>query len=92
MDVHKNARLAPKGREAMVRLVVDEGRTQAEPTRQKPRAAAFLRQAVANQGEGHSLALAQPFQLLKANGAAHPALVRVGRRPEVPLTDPSEQV
>jgi len=33
MDVHKNARLTPRGREAMVRCVVDDGVTQAEAAR-----------------------------------------------------------
>ena len=33
MDVHKNARLTPKGREAMVRSVVDDGLTKAEAAR-----------------------------------------------------------
>jgi transposase InsO family protein len=33
MDVHKNARLTPKGREAMVRAVVDDGLTNAEAAR-----------------------------------------------------------
>ncbi len=33
MDVHKNARLAPKGREDMVRAVVNHGLTQAEAAR-----------------------------------------------------------
>ena len=34
MDSHKNARLTPKGREAMVRSVVDDGRTKAAAARQ----------------------------------------------------------
>lgn len=34
MDVHKNARLTPKGREAMVRAVVDYGLTQAAAARE----------------------------------------------------------
>jgi transposase InsO family protein len=34
MDVHKNARLTPKGREAMVRSVVDDGLSKAEAARQ----------------------------------------------------------
>ena len=33
MDVHKNARLTPKGREAMVRAVVDDGVSKAEAAR-----------------------------------------------------------
>jgi transposase len=33
MDVHDNARLTPRGREAMVRSVVDGGLTQAEAAR-----------------------------------------------------------
>ena len=33
MNVHKNARLTPKGREAMVRDVVDLGLTQSEASR-----------------------------------------------------------
>jgi transposase InsO family protein len=33
MDIHNNARLTPKGREAMVRVVVDDGLTQAETAR-----------------------------------------------------------
>lgn len=33
MDVHKNARLTPKGREAMVRLVLDKGLTNAQAAR-----------------------------------------------------------
>jgi transposase InsO family protein len=33
MDVHDNARLTPRGREAMVRAVVDDGLTQAEVAR-----------------------------------------------------------
>jgi transposase len=33
MDVHDNARLTPRGREAMVRSVVDDGLTQAEAAR-----------------------------------------------------------
>ena len=33
MDVHQNARLAPKGREDMVRAVVDYGLTYAEAAR-----------------------------------------------------------
>ena len=33
MNVHKNARLTPKGREAMVRDVTDRGLTQAEAAR-----------------------------------------------------------
>ena len=34
MDMHENARLTPKGREAMVRAVVDYGLTQAAAARQ----------------------------------------------------------
>ena len=34
MDVHKNARLTPKGREAMVRAVVEKGPTKAAAVRQ----------------------------------------------------------
>ena len=34
MDTHQNARLTPKGREAMVRTVVDDGLTKAEAARQ----------------------------------------------------------
>lgn len=34
MDTHDNARLAPKGREAMVRSVVDHGLTKAQAARQ----------------------------------------------------------
>ena len=34
MDVHKNARLTPKGREAMVRAVVEHGLTNAQAARQ----------------------------------------------------------
>jgi transposase InsO family protein len=34
MDVHNNARLTPRGREAMVRAVVDHGLTRAEAARQ----------------------------------------------------------
>lgn len=34
MDTHKNARLTPKGREAMVRAVVDSGLSKAEAARQ----------------------------------------------------------
>ena len=34
MNVHKNARLTPKGREAMVRAVVDDGLTSTEVGRQ----------------------------------------------------------
>jgi transposase InsO family protein len=34
MDVHKNARLTPKGREAMVRAVVEHGLTKVEAARQ----------------------------------------------------------
>ena len=34
MDIHKNARLTPKGREAMVRAVVDYGLTKAAAARQ----------------------------------------------------------
>jgi transposase len=33
MDIHDNARLTPRGREAMVRAVVDQGCTQAEAAR-----------------------------------------------------------
>jgi transposase len=33
MDVHNNARLTPRGREAMVRAVVDHGLTRAEAAR-----------------------------------------------------------
>jgi len=33
MDVHDNARLTPRGREAMVRAVVDDGHTQAQAAR-----------------------------------------------------------
>ncbi len=33
MDVHNNARLTPKGREAMVRAVVEQGLNQAEAAR-----------------------------------------------------------
>ena len=33
MDVHNNARLTPRGREAMVRAVVDQGLTKAEAAR-----------------------------------------------------------
>jgi transposase len=33
MDTHKNARLTPKGREAMVRAVVDDGLSRAEAAR-----------------------------------------------------------
>jgi transposase-like protein len=33
MDMHKNARLTPKGREAMVRAVVDDGLSRAEAAR-----------------------------------------------------------
>lgn len=34
MDTHKNARLTPKGREEMVRAVVDRGPRQASAARQ----------------------------------------------------------
>jgi len=34
MDTHKNARLTPKGREEMVRAVVDGGRAKAAVARQ----------------------------------------------------------
>ena len=34
MNTHKNARLTPKGREAMVRAVVDQGLSKAEAARQ----------------------------------------------------------
>ncbi len=34
MDIHKNARLTPKGREAMVRAVVDGGLTKAATARE----------------------------------------------------------
>src|ERR1700752_1176977 len=34
MDTHKNARLTPKGREAMVRAVVDSGLSKAAAARQ----------------------------------------------------------
>ena len=34
MNTHKNARLTPKGREAMVRAVVDQGQSKAEAARQ----------------------------------------------------------
>src|SRR5262245_52318563 len=34
MDTHKNARLTPKGREAMVRAVVDRGMSKAAAARQ----------------------------------------------------------
>jgi hypothetical protein len=34
MDIHKNARLTPKGREEMVRAVVDSGMTKAAAARQ----------------------------------------------------------
>ena len=34
MNVHKNARLTPKGREAMVRAVVDRGLDKAAAARQ----------------------------------------------------------
>ena len=34
MDTHKNARLAPKGREEMVRAVVDRGMSNAAAARQ----------------------------------------------------------
>jgi len=34
MDTHKNARLTPKGREEMVRAVVDRGMTKAAAARQ----------------------------------------------------------
>jgi transposase-like protein len=34
MDTHKNARLTPKGREAMVRVVVDDGMSIAAAARQ----------------------------------------------------------
>jgi leucine-zipper of insertion element IS481 len=33
MDTHKNARLTPKGREEMVRAVVDRGMTKAAAAR-----------------------------------------------------------
>ena len=33
MDTHKNARLTPKGREGMVRAMVDNGLTKAEVAR-----------------------------------------------------------
>jgi transposase-like protein len=34
MDTHKNARLTPRGREHMVRAVVDSGLSKAEAARQ----------------------------------------------------------
>jgi transposase-like protein len=34
MDIHNNARLTPKGREEMVRAVVDRGMTKGEDARQ----------------------------------------------------------
>ena len=36
MDIHKNARLTPKGREAMVRAVVDGGLTKAATASRVP--------------------------------------------------------
>ena len=41
MDTHKNARLTPKGREEMVRAVVDRGMSNAEAARAESIASAM---------------------------------------------------
>jgi transposase InsO family protein len=74
MDTHKNARLTPKGREAMVRAVVDEGLSKAEAARRyntTPKTVAkwverFRRQGVDGLRDRSSRPLSSPSQTAQA--------------------------
>lgn len=74
MDTHKNARLTPKGREAMVRAAVDEGLSKAEAARRyntTPKTVAkwverFRRQGVDGLRDRSSRPLSSPSQTAQA--------------------------
>src|ERR1700761_5265823 len=74
MDTHKNARLTPKGREAMVRAVVGEGLSKAEAARRyntTPKTVAkwverFRRQGVDGLRDRSSRPLSSPSQTAQA--------------------------
>ena len=74
MDTHKNARLTPKGREAMVRAVVDGGLSKAEAARRyntTPKTVAkwverFRRQGVEGLRDRSSRPLSSPSQTAQA--------------------------
>jgi transposase InsO family protein len=87
MDTHKNARLAPKGREQMVRAVVDDGLTKAAAARQfntTPKTVAkwvsrFRAQGVDGLRDRSSRPLSLPSQTPLATRAAVEALRRERR-------------
>jgi transposase len=84
MDSHKNARLTPKGREAMVRAVVDRGMSKAAAARQfntTPKTVAkwadrFLAQGVDGLRDRSSRPLSSPRQTPPATCAVVEALRR----------------
>jgi transposase InsO family protein len=84
MDTHKNARLTPKGREAMVRAVVDRGMSQAAAARQfntSPKTVGkwvkrFRKEGVDGLRDHSSRPLSSPDQTPAATCAAVEALRR----------------
>lgn len=84
MDTHKNARLTPKGREAMVRSVVDSGLSRAAAARQfntTPKTVAkwvkrFRAEGLAGLRDRSSRPLSSPSQTLQARCAAVETLRR----------------
>lgn len=84
MDSHKNARLTPKGREAMVRAVVDRGMSKAAAARQfntTPKTVAkwadrFLAQGIDGLRDRSSRPLSSPNQTPPATSAVVEALRR----------------
>ncbi len=84
MDTHKNAPLTPKGREAMVRSVIDGGLSEAAAARQfntTPKTVAkwvarFRAEGVAGLRDGSSRPLSLPSQTAPATCAAVEALRR----------------
>ena len=90
MDTHKNARLTPKGREEMVRAVVDRGMTKAAAARQfntTPKTVGkwvdrFLAEGVGGLRDRSSRPLSSPVQIRPATCDAVESLRRERRTQE----------
>src|SRR5258705_8106815 len=90
MDTHKNARLTPKGREEMVRAVVDRGMTKAAAARQfntTPKTVGkwvdrFLAEGVGGLRDRSSRPLSSPVQIPPATCDAVESLRRERRTQE----------
>jgi transposase-like protein len=90
MDTHKNARLTPKGREEMVRAVVDRGMTKAAAARQfntTPKTVGkwvdrFLAEGVGGLRDRSSRPLSSPVQIPPATCDAMESLRRERRTQE----------